>query len=52
MNTTDDVNMAKRIFDASVARLMRELSELIRYWHDIWQPDYYSQPLKIDSKVD
>lgn len=50
--STDRVSMAKRLFDASYARLMREISELIQYWHDIWLPDYSMQPLKIENKVD
>ena len=49
---TDAVMIAKRFFDASYSRLMREIAELVRYWHDIWLPDYASQPLKIENKAD
>jgi len=46
------VMAAKRFFDKSYARLMREVSGLVTdwrdYWHDIWEPDYKAQPLKID----
>jgi len=48
---TSETAQKKAAVDKAYARFMQEIRGFAEYWHDIWEPDYRAQPLKIDHEA-
>ena len=46
-----ETEQKKAAVDRAYARFMLTLHGMGDYWHEIWQPDYKAQPLKIDHEA-
>lgn len=48
----DETQQKKAAVDHAFAKFMQEIRAVSNYWRDVFEPEYKSQPIKIEHKAD